>query len=167
MSIPSNPNPNRTQLDAAQCEVAAFDGDNEAYRVFFPGVHASAISLSAADNDSVISYVPSTEYKSSLTTASTGIILGPVPCAGMKSFQLYTNTTATLTGPQVCTLQVSPSDTDDVWIATTLTVTPSGTLSTVVAGTENTSICARRARVSIAAAISTGTFDLYLNMQAV
>ena len=100
-------------------------------------------------------------------SASNGTVLDAVSCAGMKSFNLYTNTTSTLTGPQACTLQISPSDIDDVWINATCTVTPSGTLSTVVKGTTEIDIVARRARVVIASSISTGTFDLYLNMMSV
>ena len=84
----------------------------------------------------------------------------------MKSFQLYTNTTSAVTGPQALTVQVSPSDTDNVWINTTLTVTPSTTGGTVVMGTENTSIVARRVSVSTTP-LTSGTVDVYLVMQGV
>jgi len=85
----------------------------------------------------------------------------------MKSFQLYANTTSTLVGPQACTLEVSPSDSDNVWIAMSLTVTPSTSSGTMLKGTTETDVVARRARVSIAAPITSGTFDLYLMKQGV
>jgi hypothetical protein len=113
-------------------------------------------------------YTPAgSSTKASLTSASSGTVLGPVSCVGMKSFNLYTNTTSTITGAQALTVQVSPSDTDNVWINTTLTATESTVNGTVIAGTNNTSITGRRVQVVIAAPISTGTFDAYLVMNGV
>lgn len=159
-----------SQLDSGQIIKRVYDATNDAVRVDFAGVHSSAISLSATDSsnpDSVINYPSSSSTKVSLTSASTGVVISPVSCVGIKSFNLYTKTTSAITGEQACTLQISPSDTDNVWISASCTVTPSETNTTVVKGTIETDIVARRAQVIIAAGISSGTFDLYLLMQSV
>lgn len=159
-------NANPSLLDAPQIVKRTFDSTNDAVRVSLGDVNGLSFNLSAT-GDTIGTQGVSTSTKASLDNTATGTVLGPVSCVGMKSFQLYTNTTATLTGAQSLTLQVSPSDTDNVWMATSLTVTESTTSGTVVMGTANSGIVARRARVVIAAAISTGTFDLYLVMQGV
>jgi hypothetical protein len=151
-----------TQLDAGQVIKRIFDEPNDALRVEIGSGTSFALGITADDGSSITAVPSVSETKSSITNANTGVIVGPVPCIGMKSFELYTNTTSTITGAQVCTLQVSPSDTDNVWISTSTTITPSTTNATVVTSTVNTSIVARRMRVSIAAAITTGSFDIYL-----
>lgn len=154
-------------LDQQMILQRSFDESNDALRVEVGVGTSFALNISADSGDSVTSIPSVVENKASITSANTGTVMSSSPCIGMKSFNLYTNTTSTITGAQACTLQVSPSDTDDVWINTTLTITPSTTASTVVVGTVNTAIVARRMRVNIAAAISSGTFDLYLVAQSV
>lgn len=159
-------NSSPSQLDLVNIHQRAFDETNDSIRVEL-GVNSGIdIQLDAAV-DSVAVQGVSSSTKASLTSSSTGVVIGPISCVGMKSFQLYTNTTATISGAQALTLQVSPSDTDDVWIALTLTATPSNTSGTVVKGTTETDVVARRCRVNIAAAISSGTCDAYLVMQGV
>lgn len=149
-----------TQLDTAQAVKRCYDETNDSMRVEFASGVSSTITLTAAA-DSISVQGVSISVKASVTSASTGVIIPPFSIVGLKSFNLYTNTTSTLTGPQTCTLQISPSDTDNVWISTTLTVIPSVTNGTVIMGTEVTNIVARRAQVIIAAAITSGTFDIY------
>lgn len=107
-----------------------------------------------------------TTQKASLTSASTGVVVPAISVVGMKSFSLITNTTSTIIGAQVLTLEISPHDTDNVWVATSLTVTPSLTSGVTATGTVLSTV-ARRARVSTAAAITSGTLDVYLNAQGV
>lgn len=163
MALNSNP----SLLDSGQIIKRLFDGSNDAIRIVLAEATGIAIELNADDGDSVESRGINSETKASITNTDSGVIVPAQSCAGMKSFNLYTKTTSTITGSQVCTLEVSPSDTDDVWIATSVTVTPSDTDQTVVAGTASSAIVARRARVSIAASITSGTFDIYLNMSGV
>jgi len=160
-------NTNISLLDTGQLVKRVFDSDNDSVRITLAEATGIAIELSAADGDNIDVKGLSTSTKASLTSASTGTIVAATDCNGIKSFQLYTNTTSTIVGAQVCTVQISPSDTDDVWIDTALTVTPSDTLSVVVMGTALTNIVARRVRVKIAAAITSGTFDIYLVRQGV
>lgn len=160
-------NPIPSLLDAPQIVKRVFNGTNDSIRVNIGDANDLSVTMSALAGDSVNTYPSGTSTKASVTNANTGTILPATSCVGMKSFNLYTRTTATITGAQVCTLEVSPHDTDDVWIATALTITPSTVNGTTVAGTPTTSIIARRCRVTIAAAITTGTFDIYLVAQSV
>lgn len=155
-------NTNISQLDTAQLAKRVIDATNDAVRTIPAENTSFAIELDADDGDTIATRGISSSTKSSLTSVSTGVVLAAFDCSGYKNFNLYTNTTATLVGAQVCTLQISPSDTDNVWISTSLTVTESTTSGTVVMGTALTNVVARRARVSIAAPITSGTFDLYL-----
>lgn len=165
-------NPNPSQLDATQIAQRTFDATNDAVRVEVGGGTSFALSLDATSGDTVGVQSVGTMTKTSITTSNTGTILGPISCVGMNVFNLYTNTTADITSAQLLTLQVSPHDTDNVWISTSLTITPSTSHSSspVVAGTANTPssaapIVGRRVRVITAAAIGAGTYDLYLVAQ--
>ena len=159
-------NPTISQLDAPQIFKRVYDTTNDSIRCNLGDVNGLSFNISAA-GDTIGTQGVSSSTKASLTNASTGTVIGPVSCVGMKSFQLYTNTTATIVGAQALTVQVSPSDTDNVWINTTLTATESTTAGTVVMGTENSAIVGRRVQVVIAGAITSGTFDAYLVMQGV
>jgi hypothetical protein len=149
-------------LDNNQIIKRIYDETNDAIRVEIGTGTTFGLNISADSGDSVTSVPSVTEQKASITSASTGVIVAASSCVGLKSFQLYTNTTSTITGAQVCTVQVSPSDSDNVWVSTSLTITPSTTNGTVITGTVNTGIIARRMRVSIAAPITSGTFTIYL-----
>jgi hypothetical protein len=164
MSAPTNPNPNINDLDAPQCIQRAFDGDNDALRMELASGVAFDVTLSQSSDSVTIYPVSISDVSYSVNATSSTIVLGPVNCTGVKSFQLYTNTTTTITGPEAYTLQVSPSDTDNVWYSTSTTVTPSVTVGVVEASTVNTGIVARRAQVIMSIPITTGTFDLYLTM---
>lgn len=154
-----------SELDPAQMLRMAFNEVDSTFQVELGANSGMDIQLDSV-TDSVSVEGVSSSTKVSLTSASTGVVLGPVSCVGMKSFTLYTNTTATVASGQLCTLQVSPSDTDNVWFSTAVTITPSGTAATVVQATPSSAIIARRARISTTA-IASGTYDLYLVMQGV
>lgn len=125
-------NPNITDLDPNQVIIRTYDPTSDGVRMVFANETQFDISTSSADGDSVVAVNQSLSNKVSITNSSTGVILAPFATPGMSQFQLYCNTTSTLVGPQAVTLQVSPSDTDNVWVSTTLTVTPSTTASTAI-----------------------------------
>jgi len=152
-------------LDNAQIIKKVFDSSNDAVRTVPAEVTSFAIEVDAADGDNIAVKGLSGSTKASITNTNTGVIIAAADCSGYRSFNLYTNTTTIIVGPQACTVEVSPSDTDNVWKATTLTVTPDATVGNVIMGTVNSAIVARRIRVSIAAAITSGAFDIYLVMQ--
>jgi len=160
-------NPSPSLLDSGQIVKKIYNESTDSIRIELASGTTFAVALDAADGDNIAEKGLSISTKASITNANTGVIVDAADCAGYKSFNLYTATTSTIIGAQICTLEVSPSDTDNVWIATTLTITPSLVNGTVVAGTASSSIVARRARVSIAAAITSGTFNIYLVKQGV
>lgn len=122
---------------------------------------AFSIELNHADGDSVLS-VPNSLSASAAVLTGSGVVLPVVSAVGIKSINMIVQTNTTITGPQLLTLEYSPSDTTDIWIATTLTLTPSATANVVVAGTALTSLIARRIRVSTASAIAAGSYTLYI-----
>lgn len=124
-----------------------------------------AIELSAADGDSVQNIPKDINSKSSITTES-GTVVAAFEVKSIKTINLYSNTTINITTPNLLTLQVSPSDTDDVWVDTALTLIPNSTAGTVVVGTP-LSIVARRARVITAAGNLDGAYDLYVVGQSI
>lgn len=160
-------NSNISLLDVAQLSKRVVDSTNDAIRTIPAETTSFAIELDAADGDNVATKGLSSSSKTSLTNVSTGVVVAAFDCSGYKSFNLFTNTTATIVGAQALTFEISPSATDDVWKATTLTITPSTTSGTVIMGTAVSNIVAQRARVSIAAAITSGTFDIYVLQQGV
>lgn len=149
-----------SKLDANQCIKTAFDDSTETLKVSIPAV-TTEIELDASDGDSVLSHTYNVSNTASLDNSSTGVVISEFDISGLKNFNLYTKTLTAITGAQVLTFQISPADSGDVWIDTSLTITPSTTANVVVSGTVATNIVARRGRVSIAAAITTGTFDVY------
>jgi len=154
-----------TMLDHPQVIRSVFDETTQSLRTVPGSTTAFEIELSADDGDSAkIQGRSKDASKVSITSSNTGVVVPALDCEGMKSFQIYVKTTTAITTPQVLTLQLSPHSTDDVWFSTTCTVTPSSTLNTVVASSLFTGI-AKRARVSIASAISDGGADIYLNVQ--
>lgn len=149
-------------LDGPQIARKTFDSDNDAFRIVLAEATGMAVELSAADGDNIATKALSSSTKVSLTNASTGVVVPATSCDGYKNFNLYSKTTSTIVDSQVLTLEISPHDTDDIWISTALTVTPSITNGISVMGTSLSNVVARRARVSIGAAVTSGTFDLYL-----
>ena len=105
--------------------------------------------------------------KASATSATTGSVIAAASCVGMHTFNVFTKTTSTITDPRLLTLEFSPHDSDDVWKATALTITPDATNAVVVMGTPLTGVVARRVRVVTASAITAGTYDAYLVMAGV
>lgn len=155
----------QSTLDPSQIVQRTYDAVNDAVRVEIGGGTSFQLSLDATSGDTIGIQGVATYDKVSLAHANTGVVVPAFSCVGMKSFNLYTNTTSTIVGAQVCTLEVSPHDTDNVWINSGVTITPSTTSGVVVMGTASSSIVARRARVSTAAAITSGTYDLYVVAQ--
>jgi hypothetical protein len=147
-------------LNQQQILNQAFDANTGCLQVEL-GVNTGVDLALSSGTDSITTVPTNTAQKASITPDNTGVVLGPLSVVGMSSFQLFTNTTSALTGAQECTLQISPSDTDDVWLTTSATATPSDTQSTVASAGALSGVVARRARVVIAAAITSGSFDLY------
>ncbi len=152
---------NLSNLDANQVIRSVYDETSNTLQTSLPSL-TTEIELDATDGDSVISHTHNDQQSALLIdNTGTGTVLAEFDITSLKNFNLYTKTATNITGAQVLTFEVSPADSGDVWIATSLTITPSATAGTVVAGTTETDVVARRGRVTTAAAITTGTYDLY------
>lgn len=159
-------NSSPSYLDSPQIVKRVYEETDDAIRVKVASGTSFAVALDVADGDTVGVQGNGSSTKVSLTSASTGVVVPATSCVGMKTFNLFSKTTATITSAKTITLEVSPSDTDDVWKATTLTITPDTTTAVVIMGTPSSAIVARRVRVSTTA-VDAGTYDLYLVMQGV
>lgn len=152
--------PNASLLNGGQIAKRVFDESIGAVRIIPSEGTEFSIELSASDGDSVQTQSVQSAQSAAIAHANTGVVIAAFSVVGLTKVALYTATTSTIVGSQVCTLEVSPSDSSNVWIATSATITPNLT-NGVVVYTAPVTISARRARVSIAAAITSGTFDLY------
>jgi hypothetical protein len=159
-------NPTPSLLDSGQILKRLYDESNDAVRLVLADPSAGiSVSLSSSE-DSVVNLPTSLAATANITSASTGVIIAATSCVGMKTFNLFSKSTSAVVGPQVLTVEISPSDSADVWFATSLTITPSTSNNVVVSGTA-ASFVARRVRVSTAAALTSGTVSVYLVAQAV
>lgn len=143
---------------------ATFDVALQAVKVVLEGT--TEISLSSVD-DSVLAVNPTVATSAAVTNAAVSgdIVVPAFDVSQIAQLNIITNTTVTLvsTNP-LLTLQLSPSATDNVWISTALTVTPSGTLNTVVAGTPLAINLYKRARVKLTFDdYTSGGFTVYVN----
>lgn len=124
-----------------------------------------SIALDANEGDSVISHKNQISIKTSVTNVDASVVIAPFDVAGLSVIQIHSKTSSTITGAQLLTIQYSPHTEDNIWINTTITLTPSTTSGTVVTSSQLTSLLAVRCRVITAAAITSGTYDLYLVAQ--
>lgn len=155
------PNPSITQLDPIQAVKRCYSEASDAIRTIPAEATSFQIEVSADDGDSVIAVPKVVSGSADITSASTGTIIAEQGCVGIKSVAIYSKTTATITGPQTCVVQVSPADAGDVWINTAASVTPSAN-SGEVSVSGPVSIVARRIRVVMDVAITSGTASIYL-----
>lgn len=151
-----------TKLNAGIIANYKYDESANADRVTVVNTDIS-IELDEADGDSVA--VRSLISENSLTAVDNtyaSAIIAAVDAPGYSTLDLFVKTATTIVGPQVLTVQISPTTAGDVWIDTALTVTPSTTAGVVVKGTALTNVVAQRIRLNTAAAITSGTYDVYL-----
>lgn len=152
-------------LDSGQVIRSVYDEVTGALKTVPASASSFSIELSATDGDSVAvqgnTADPST---SNITNASSGEVLAPISVVGMKSIQLYVQATSAITGPQSLVVEISPSDSGSVWATTALSVTTPTANGSVNVGTV-LPIVARRARVTMATPITTGTATLHVLIQ--
>lgn len=152
-------NPTISELDANQIMSRVYDEANDSFRMELGANSGMDIQLDAS-TDSITSVAANTSQKASVTAGPTGVILPPFSVVGMTAIAIYSNTTTTLTGPQVCTVQVNPSGIDDVWVSIDCSLTPSTTEGTCITSSL-ANIAAVQAQVIMRTPITSGTFDIY------
>lgn len=151
-----------SRLDFGQIIRDVYDATTGALKTVPGSATSFSIELDAADGDSITSYRHQVSSKTSLTNTAASVAVNPFDVQGINFINMHSNTTATIVGPQLLTLQYSPHATDNIWISTTITLTPSTTSGTLVSGTQIANLNAVRCRVITAAAITSGTYDLYI-----
>lgn len=149
---------------AQQIAQAVLDVDLQALKVVLEGTTEIVLN---SDDDSVTAVSPTVATSANITNADTDeeIVVAAFSVAQISQINLIVHTTATLVATDpLFTLQLSPSDTADVWVDTALTVVPSGTDEAVVAGTPLATNLYRRARVMLTFTdYTSGTVTLYVN----
>lgn len=149
-------NPDIKLLDSGQIVKRIYDGANDAIRTVPAEATSYSIELDATDGDSVLVYGNGfAQNSTSLSSASAGVVIAAAACVGQKSFQLYGIVTAlqgaSTAGDLIARIEVSPSDTDNVWYnsSVSLTVPSASALNSVTASSLLTTLIARRVRVSL------------------
>lgn len=99
--------------------------------------------------DSITAVPVTCVQKASLTSANSGTVIGPFSIVGINTLCLYLVVSGS-GGTADCVLQISPSDSDDVWFQI------SAPSTTPIA------VCARRAKVVMTGTIESGTVDVYI-----
>jgi hypothetical protein len=151
-----------SKLDLGQILKGAYDETSQSLKTVPGSATSFSIELDATDGDSVSAYRRQVASKTSLTNANTGTIVAAFDVSGINIINMHSNSTSTIVGPQLLTLQFSPHISDNIWINTTITLTPSLVSGTVISGTQIANLNAVRCRVITAAAITSGTYDLYI-----
>ena len=153
-------NPNISNLAATAIANKVFDEKRESVRVHLSEGISAKLSLNAT-TDSIAVVVPTVSAKVSIVPGPNSVLLGPISIVGIAKLAMYCNTTSPIATTATFTLEVSPSDIDEVWIAKN-TISPC--LSAGNCGDSVTSfpIVARRARITCIGGIPDGSCDLYL-----
>ena len=138
-------------LNQAQILNKSFNESKDALRMELVDALNTAIQLHASE-DSITSVPLSLCHKSSLIAGVSGVVLGPVSIVGIAKLQMVVGGSS---ADAALTLQVSPSDADDVWVDVANSV-GSGKPSMSI----QTAVTARRARIT---GSSDGALDVYLN----
>lgn len=151
-----------SKLDFGQIIKAVYDDVTGGLKTTPSSATSFSIELDAADGDSILSYKRQLASKTSVTNAAASIAVAAFDTAGLNFINMHSNTTTNIVGAQLLTLQYSPHATDDIWINTSITLTPSASSGTIVSGTQIANLNAVRCRVITAAAITSGAYDLYI-----
>lgn len=149
-----------SRLDPGQVLKNAFDDASGALKTIPASATTFEMELDHADGDSVLTYDGQVSAQA-LTVNNTvsSVVIAEFDVSIIKNVQIFTKTTATITGPQLLTLQISPIDSGDFWVNTSVTTTPSTTLNNTSVSS-NVSVSAKRARLITAAAITSGSYDV-------
>lgn len=106
-------NPNKTNLDANQTTVNAYDGVEEAQRVTIVSSTEYAVSVSESSGDSVVSYNETTQSLSLVVMPAGGspAISAALPCYRFSTCSVYSDIADSPVTPGSVKIQVSHKDT--------------------------------------------------------
>lgn len=176
-------NPSISQLDNGQIIKRVYDGSNDAVRTVVAGGTSFAVALDSSDSvvmlgteDGIVSGTPHaikvdangvviiradsiSDSSADLSSASSGVVLGPISSSGIKSYQIYAQVdgedvaAAGLAGAIAVRLDISPTASGSTFLQTaaTLNVPAATALNAVVASSLLTNIIGQRAQLTITA----------------
>jgi len=151
-----------SKLDFGQIIKNVYDDSTESLKTIPSSSTSFAIELDADDGDSVqIQGRESSSNASGIDNSYANIVLAEFDITGMSANNIFSMTQINIVGAQVLTLQISPIASGDLWFNTSLTITPDATAGNGIAGTVLSNLVAKRARIVTAAAITSGSYDIY------
>lgn len=174
-------NPTISQLDAPQIVKRVFDESNDANRVVVAGGTSFAVSLDHTDSvvtlgtedgtvsgtyhaikvdTSGVTFVRADSISGAtadLSSASTGVVLSPIVCSGIKSYQIYAQVDAEdvlaagITSNITARIDISPTTSGSTFFqtSTTLNVPANTALNAVVASALLTNIIGKRVELTL------------------
>lgn len=153
-----------SSLDHSQVLRIAFDEASGALKTIPSTGTVTVIQLSADQGDSIgIEGVQTTTSANIASTGATGVLIGPLSCSGMRSFQLYSYTAASGATGAIANIDYSPDGIH--FLASNIAVTSSTSLSGMVVSSLDSSHIAQSVRVSVTQLPSSGSANYYLIMQ--
>lgn len=160
--MPTNPNPNISDLDPGQIPNRVFDEENDAIRTTVASETQFSVELSRDDGDSVYDYAPQNATSGTLlsTASPNDVVIATFSVVGYNTGTIYANTLTGVSALGTVKVQISPSDSVEVW-ADHLTFNTGAAPSVVTKATLDLAI-ARRMRVIVDTAPTGGNADIYL-----
>lgn len=158
--MPCNPNP--SQLSSQQIAQLTLDSEHDSVRVIMATGTDVAISLDSSDE--VTTHSASLSRSILVNDQSSGIVLAEMDIRSIKSIVLHSKTLSALTGSATLTIELSPHDSDDIWISSS-SITPSSSSNAIISGSP-ISVITRRLRIKATGAITVGSAMVYLVGQA-
>jgi len=176
-------NPTITQLDGGQVIKRIYEESNDAIRTVVAGGASFAVALDSSDSivilgteDGIVSGTPHaikvdsggvtfiradsiSGATAALSSASSGVVLSPISCTGIKSYQIYAQVTAEdglgagITGNITARIDISPTAAGSTFYqtGTTLNVPGATALNDVVASSLLTDILGKRVQLTLTA----------------
>lgn len=160
--MPTNPNPNISDLDPGQIPNRVFDEENDAIRTIVAGETQFSVELLHTDGDSVYDYSPQNPTSGTLlsTASANDVVIAPFSVVGYNIGTIYSNTLAGVSVLGTVKVQISPSDSADVW--SDVVSLNTGAAPGVVTRAAVDLAIARRMRVVAVTATTGGNATIYL-----
>ena len=155
-------NPNQTDLDFTQALKRCVNSQDDSLRVELGSATGFNVALSAAEGDSVLSVAQQNNGTGSVTSSNgaTDVVVAAMDVSQSRELQLFCDVGAGLTGSATAIIEISPSDSANVWISSGISLALSGSAN--LKSTKVSDI-AKRARIKLSAnSITVGTASLYL-----
>lgn len=147
-------NTDLTKLDWYQAAKRVIEESNDAFRVTVASGTEFEIGLDSSEDSVAITSLMASGEELLTSSTPTGELL-VLDSNGFKKAQIYLKNTLAVTSPQAITLEVSPLETGDFWVATATAITPDTFLNATKVSNQ-ADILAKRIRLTTASQISAG-----------